>query len=113
MWPSPADLQQRAWGMRASRSSDRGRPAAHALTNGVLWWQVNSVRVKIFQERSVHKVRELMDLDGVLVHFVQQRAEMFTPKRTHVRYDRGREKKTTNKPTSYIKKQMYLLSIFD
>lgn len=55
------------------------RPVAHALTNGVLWWQVNSVCVEILQESSVHQVRELIDFDGVLVHFIQERAEMLTP----------------------------------
>lgn len=59
-------------------------PAAHALTNGVLWWQVDRVCVEILQECSVHQIRELMDLDGVLVHFVQQRAEMLTPRQQDI-----------------------------
>lgn len=63
----------------AAATEPAARPVAHPLTNGVLWWQVNSVRVEILQESSVHQVRELMDLDGVLVHFIQQRAEVLTP----------------------------------
>lgn len=56
-----------------------GRGAvAHLLTNSVLWWQVNSVCVEILEKGSVHQVRELVDLYGVLIAFIQQRTEMLT-----------------------------------
>lgn len=71
--------EDEAFGTAAAAAEPAARSVAHALTNGVLWWQVNSVRVEILQERSVHQVRELMDLDGVLIHFIQQCAEMLTP----------------------------------
>lgn len=76
-----SECKDKAFETAAAAAVPAVTPGAHALTNGVLWWQVNCVRVEILQEGSVHQVRELMDLDGVLVHFVEQRAEMLTSRR--------------------------------
>lgn len=41
-----------------------------AFTNGILWWQVNSVSVEVLQESPVHHIGELMDFDGFLIIFI-------------------------------------------
>lgn len=46
------------------------RAVAHLLTNSILWWQVNGVCVEILKKGSVHQVRELVNLYGVLVGFI-------------------------------------------
>lgn len=49
------------------------------LTYGIFWWQVDGVCVQVLQKGAIHKVGELVDLDGVLVCLVQQVTEMLTP----------------------------------